>query len=407
MTIKIPTIDEIQLAAEHLKDVIIRTPTIRSPWLSSLINGDVYLKLETLQITGSFKPRGAYIKMISLSKEQRKKGIIAMSAGNHAQGVAYFAQKLKIPATIVMPVNTPEAKISRTRDFGAHVILEGADLRESGIAAMLIADKKDLTLIHPYDDLEIIKGQGTVGLEMLADANLDDIIVPIGGGGLASGICIAAHALSPSIRVYGVQSTYCPAMIKKLYPNRLIPTSSTDTIPLAEGIAVKSPGEITSRILKKMLYDMIAVSDDDIELAMDTLMIKNKLVTEGAGAAGVAALLQNMEEFRGRRVGIVLCGANVDSRILSSVLLRGLIHTRKMVSLQVQILDGPGALGKLTNLIGSSGGNIFELSHQRLFHHLNVKMVEVNVVIETHGSEHLQNIVKMLQVNSIPVKIID
>jgi threonine dehydratase len=402
------TLQEIQQAAKHLNNVVIRTPTIEAPWLSQVCNGKVYLKLENLQLTGSFKPRGAYIKMLALTPEEKQRGVIAMSAGNHAQGVAYHAQQLNIPAIIVMPLDTPRAKVERTEALGATVVLAGTHLAESAITAQELVEEEGYSLIHPYDDPAIITGQGTVALELLEDTpEIDTLIVPVGGGGLAAGMAIAAHGINPSIGVYGVQSTYCPAMIQALYPERSFVPPAPGTTPIAEGIAVKAPGILTQTILHEHLRDILDVSDEEIEIAMNKLMTSNKLITEGAGAAGVAALLAHPDLFYGRTIGIVICGGNIDARIISSLVLRGLIHDGKLVRLKVQINDAPGVLSKMTGIIGNTGANIFELSHQRLFNHINLKMAEVDVIVETRGLDHVTLITKLLTDQGFPTKIIE
>lgn len=406
---------DIQQAAATLENVVLRTPTLSFPWLNEQTGATVFLKPENLQLLSSFKARGAYIKLSQLSESQRQKGVIAMSAGNHAQGVAYHARSLGIAATIVMPKNTPFAKIENTEKWGCTLILEGQNLSEAEKFATHLANRDGLTLIHPYDDPAIIAGQGTVALEMLADVpDLDILVIPIGGGGLASGMAIAAKAINPKIDIIGVQSAYCPAMAELLYPERTFPTrplSSSPifpalTSPLAEGIAVKSPGVLTREILKKYLTDILIVTEEQIETAIEDLLIHGKLTVEGAGAAGVAALTTNSPRFVGRKVGIVICGGNIDARILSSLLLRGLVRHGKLVRLKIDINDAPGVLGQISQIIGQEGGNIFEVSHQRLFNHITVKMAEIDAVVETHDSPHTQRIITALQANGFPTQMI-
>lgn len=405
------TFSDIQQAAAALENVTLRTPTLSAPWLDKHVGTTVFLKLENLQLLSSFKARGAYIKLSQLSQDQRRKGVIAMSAGNHAQGVAYHAQSLGIAATIVMPKNTPFAKIESTEKLGCTLILEGQNLSEAGEFASHLANRDGLILIHPYDDPAIIAGQGTVALEMLADVpDLDVLIIPIGGGGLASGMAIAAKAINPKIEIVGVQSAYCSAMAETLYPERSFPTqtlsSSPLAAPLAEGIAVKSPGILTRQILKKHLSDILIVTEEQIEAAIEDLLIHGKLTVEGAGAVGVAALMTNPHPFVGRKVGIVICGGNIDARILSSLLLRGLVRHSKLVRLKIDINDAPGILSQISQIIGQAGGNIFEVSHQRLFNHITVKMAEVDVVVETHDDGHAQSIIVALQANGFPTQMI-
>lgn len=413
------TLSHIQQAAKALENVTLRTPTLRSPWLMEEVearlggHGDAQgttdvLKLENLQLLSSFKARGAYIKLSQLSKDERRKGVVAMSAGNHAQGVAYHAHALGIPATIIMPKNTPFAKIDSTQKLGCTLIIEGQNLNEATEFANQLAKREGLTLIHPYDDPAIIAGQGTVALEMLADVpDLDVLIIPIGGGGLASGMAIAAKALNPKIEIIGVQTAYCPAMAQVLYPDRNFVTQTLYSAPLAEGIAVRTPGVLTAEILREHLSDILIVSEEQIESAIEDLMIHGKLTVEGAGAAGVAALLDFPRQFVGRKVGIVICGGNIDSRILSSLLLRGLVRHGKLVRLKVDINDAPGVLGEISQVIGQAGGNIFEVSHQRLFNHITVKMAEVDVVVETHDESHAQLIIAALKANGFPTQLVD
>jgi threonine dehydratase len=402
------TIHHIEKAAESLKGVIIRTPTVISPWLSKQNGPHVFLKLENLQVVSSFKARGAYIKLSQLSENQRRKGIITMSAGNHAQGVAYHAKALKIPATIIMPLTTPFAKIESTKKLGATIILEGDNLSESGDFANHLAHQKELTLIHPYDDPAVIAGQGTVALEMLEDVpDLDALLIPIGGGGLAAGMAIAAKALNPKIDIVGVQSTSCPSMAQALYPERTFPIQHLGTASLAEGIAVKSPGILTRAILKPRISDILLVSEEQIEVAIECLASQGKLTVEGAGAVGIAALLAFPERFQGRKIGIVVCGGNIDNHVLSFLLLRGLVRQGKLAHLKITINDAPGTLGKISQIIGQTGGNIFEIHHQRLFNHIAVKMAELDIVIETRDYTHKQEIIDALHSAGFPTTVIE
>lgn len=403
------TFAHIQEAASALKNVTFHTPTVPAPWLTAQAGTPVFLKLENLQRVSSFKARGAYIKLSQLSEAQRRNGVIAMSAGNHAQGVAYHARAMGIAATIVMPKNTPFSKIESVEHLGCTLILEGQNLTESGEVASALARRDGLTLIHPYDDPAIMAGQGTVALEMLGDVpDLDTLLIPIGGGGLAAGMAIAAKAINPKIDIIGVQSAYCTAMAQVLYPERVFPTQTTPwTVPLAEGIAVKSPGLLTREILKKHVSDILVVTEDQIETAIGDLLIHEKLTVEGAGSVGVAALMAEPHRFAGRKVGIVLCGGNMDASTLSSVLLRGLVHQGKLIRLKIDINDTPGVLGQISQIIGQAGGNIFEVSHQRLFNHITVKMAEIDAVIETRDHGHGQRIVAALQAGGFPTQMVD
>lgn len=401
------TLEDIKNAAQLLQGQLVRTPIVECVKLGELIQGKVYLKLETLQVTNSFKPRGVLIKIAQLCDAEKQRGVIAMSAGNHAQGVAYFAQKLGIPATIVMPTNTPVAKIERTRALGATVILAGESLSEAGEKVQELIDQTGMVLIHPYDDVAIITGQGTVALEMMEEVpQLDTLIIPVGGGGLAAGMSIAAKGLNPDIHIYGVQSTYCPAMIQAIYPERWFMPPDAGAPSIAEGIAVKKPGVLTREILKTHLHEMIAVSEDQIESAIDYLLTHIKVVAEGAGATGVAALLTEPELFARRTVGIVICGANIDSRVLSSITLRSLVRQGKLVQLKIQAYVAPGALALFSKIIGDSGGNIFELNHQRLFSLIEAKMVEIDAVVETRTVQHAQEMIENLQAGGFFTRLI-
>jgi threonine dehydratase len=389
------TLADIRAAAATIHGEVLRTPAIAAPALSALTGTALVLKLETLHPTGSFKERGALNKLKSLSPEQRAAGVIAMSAGNHAQGVAYHARRLGIPATIVMPEGTPFTKVERTAAHGATVVLRGAGLAEAREEAATIAAARGLTFVHPYDDPAIIAGQGTVALELLADhPDLDVIIVPIGGGGLISGVAVAAKGLSPSIEIVGVEASLYPSMRQALSGGA--PPEPRGGQTIAEGIAVKEPGILTRAICTALVSDIILVEESAIERAIEMLLDDQKLVVEGAGAAGLAALLSVPERFRGRKVALVLCGGNIDARLLSSILMRGLVRAGKLVRLRVELSDSPGILSKITRIIGDKGGNIVEITHQRLFYDVSVKLAEVDAVVETRNRSHVGEIVAAL-----------
>ncbi len=397
------TLADIQAAAEALRGHIVRTPTVPAPALSAELGCELWLKLETLQHTGSFKPRGAFVKIRSLTPAQQRAGVIAMSAGNHAQGVAFWAGRLGIPATIVMPKATPFSKVERTRALGARVELHGETLSESATHAETLARQNGLTFVHPYDDEGVISGQGTLALEMLEDvADLDCLVVPIGGGGMAAGIAVAAKALKPLIEIIGVQARLYPAMAEVLAGRA--PTSGGDT--LAEGIAVKSPGLITREIIRSTVAEILLVGEAEIERAVQRLAETQKLVAEGAGAAGVAAMLANRERFRGRRIATVVCGGNIDSRILASVLMRGLLRDGRMARLRVELSDAPGNLARVATLIAESGGNIVECYHQRLFQDVPIKHAELDVVVETRDAEHVREILERLRAAGFPPRLL-
>jgi threonine dehydratase len=389
------TIDDVRTAAKLLDGQVVRTPAVRAGRLAETLGAaELVLKLENQQYTGSFKDRGALNKLLSLTPEEAKHGVIAMSAGNHAQGVAHHAQRLGIPATIVMPQGTPFIKVERTRAYGARVILEGDSIDASAEFARGLARQENLTFVHPYDDPRIVAGQGTIGLELLADApDLDTIIVPIGGGGIISGIAIAAKAEKPGIDVVGVEAALCPSMHHAIHNMPMSAIGQT----LAEGIAVKTPGKLTREIIQRLVPDILLVEEDAIERAVQMLIEIQKLVAEGAGAAGIAAMLAYPERFRGKRVGVVICGGNIDSRVLAQVLMRGLVRDGRVITLRVEIADQPGVLGRLARTIGDTGGNIIEIYHQRMFFDLPVKRADVDAVIETRNAEHAREIVAALE----------
>jgi threonine dehydratase len=398
-------IDAIRSAAAAVAGAIARTPVISAAALSELVGGELHLKLETLHRTGSFKERGALTKLLALDHRERRAGVVAMSAGNHAQGVAYHARRLGIPATIVMPEGTPFIKIDRTEAFGAKVVLKGDSLAAAREAADTLAREQGLVPVHPYDDPAVIAGQGTIGLELLADRpDLDTIVVPIGGGGMISGIAIAARALKPEIEIIGVQSTLYPSMYCLMRGED--PGSPAATATLAEGIAVKEPGQLTRHIVRALVSDILLVDDIAIEGAIVTLLERQKLVVEGAGAAGLAAVLATPQRFRGRRVGIVICGGNIDARLLASILMRGLVREGRLVRLRSELPDVPGALSRLSRVVGKHAGNIVEVHHQRLFHDTSVKRAELDVVVETQNRRHVEVLIAALIAAGFPTHLL-
>jgi threonine dehydratase len=399
------TIAAIKDAASAIEGAIARSPVIPADAISELVGAKVYLKLETLHRTGSFKERGALAKLLTLSPSERRAGVAAMSAGNHAQGVAYHARRLGIPATIVMPEGTPFIKIDRTEAYGANVLLKGDSLTTAREAADALAREKGLILVHPYDDPAVIAGQGTIGVELLADQpDLDAIVVPIGGGGLVSGVAIAAKAFNPDVDVIGVQSSLYPSMYRLLRGEDPGPPAAAAT--LAEGIAVKEPGQLTRRIVKALVSDILLVDDVMIEGAIEVLLEHQKLVVEGAGAAALAALLSMPERFRGRRVGVIICGGNIDARLLASILMRGLVREGRLVRLRSELPDIPGALSRLSGVIGKHSGNIVEVHHQRLFHDTSVKRAELDVVVETQNRRHVEVLIDALVAAGFPTHLL-
>jgi threonine dehydratase len=396
------TLADIRAAAATIAGAVERTPMALSRTLSDICGCTIVLKFENLQYTASFKERGALNKLARLSPAQRRAGVIACSAGNHAQGVAYHAQRLGIPAVIVMPEGTPFTKISQTRKFGAEVVVKGADLSEAQDHAGKLQRERDLVFVHPYDDSDIIAGQGTIALEMLESEALDALVVPVGGGGLISGIAVAAKALRPGIALYGVEAALYPAMSQVLRGEE--PRAGGVTI--AEGIAVKRPGEITRKIVKALVEDILLVSEDALEQGVLLMLEIEKSVTEGAGAAALAAVVANRERFAGKRVGVVISGGNIDARVLSAILMRGLVRSGRLVRIRVDISDQPGLLGRVANLIGAAGGNIVEVYHQRLFHDVPLKMAELDVVIETRDARHVDEILVALRAAGLPANLL-
>jgi threonine dehydratase len=388
------SLDDIRAAARRLGGAIEKTPLVHSRTLSELAGAQVYLKLENLQFTASFKERGALNKLLCLSEAERKRGVIAMSAGNHAQAVAHHSRRLGIPATIVMPKGSPNTKIRNTEVHGAKVLLEGDNLFEAGKHARALAEKANLVFVHPYEDPLIIAGQGTVGLEMLEAApELDVLVVPVGGGGLISGIATAAKALKPAIEIYGAESANYPSMHQRL--NNLPVECGGDTI--AEGIAVKDVGSIALSIIKNTVKSVLVVPEETIERAVVALIEIEKTVAEGAGGAGLAAILAHPQHFAGKRVGLPISGGNIDSRVLASVLMRGLVRDGRLVRLRVVMPDISGSLAKVAQLIADAGGNIVEVQHQRIFGTSSVRSPEVEFLVETRDRAHTERLVASLQ----------
>ena len=399
------TLDDIRDAARLIASAIGHTPLALSRTLSHLTGAEVFLKFENLQYTASFKERGALVKLLSLDAAQRRAGVVAASAGNHAQGVACHAQRLGIPATIVMPRHTPFIKVVRTRDFGAEVVLEGDGVAEAARHAGTLAAERGLTVIHPYDDVHVIAGQGTVALEMLtAVPDLDALVVPIGGGGLIAGCAVAAKALNPGIKVYGVEAALYPSMARAIRGEPAGDGGTTIAPTIAEGIAVKEPGRLTRPLVETLVDDIFLVDEAALERAVQLMVEIEKTVAEGAGAAALAAVLSDAAPFRGRRVGLVVSGGNIDSRLLASVLMRGMARDGRIARLRIEITDAPGTLAQVAGLIADAGGNIVEVHHQRLFADVPVKRADLDVVIETRDAAHLAEIVGRLTAAGLAVR---
>ncbi len=395
-------VSEIEAARVALAGVVVRTPLVEAASLSAETGARILLKLENLQVTGSFKARGALIRLLALDQAARTAGVVAMSAGNHAQGVAWHSRRLGIPATIVMPTTTPFTKVERTEALGAVVVLSGDTLAASQAHAERLVAERGLTLIHPYDDRHIMAGQGTIAAEMLEDGpDLDTLVVPVGGGGLIAGIASFVKASHPAVTIIGVQ-------VEGFSPLARRPTTATGarSQTLAEGIAVKYPGIHTRAIIDSLVDDVVTVGEVAIEQAVEHLLERQKQVVEGAGAAPLAAVMAEPGRFAGRTVGLVISGGNIDNRLLSSLLMRGLVRDGRLARLRVEISDAPGTLAKVSTLIGEGGGNILEVHHQRLFQDIPVKYAELDVAVETIDTAHLHAMVESLCRAGFPTRLL-
>ncbi len=393
------TIKDIEAAAKAIEGQVERTPLRFSRTLSEITGAQVWIKFENLQFTASFKERGALNKLLSLSNSEKAAGVIAMSAGNHAQGVAYHASRLGIPSTIVMPKGTPFVKIEHTRNFGAKVIIEGDTLADAEKHSREIERQEKLTYVHPFDDEKVIAGQGTIGLEIMEDlADFDAIVIPVGGGGLSAGIATAIKARRPAVMVYGVEPELYPSLSAELRGEEAKVGGAT----IAEGIAVKKVGRITSEILRRLMEKVILVSEDQLERAVTLFATVEKTVAEGAGAAGLAALLAEPQLFKGRKVVLVLCGGNIDTRLLASVLTRSLVREKRITSVRIIGNDQPGLLAKVSTVIGDNGGNIIEVFHNRLALDVPAKGAEFDITIETRDALHTQEIIDALTKAGFP-----
>jgi threonine dehydratase len=391
---KLLTVEDVRAAQERIAGAVVHTPTQRSRTLSELTGANIWLKFENLQFTAAYKERGALNKLLLLTDEQRRRGVIAASAGNHSQGLAYHGTRLGVPVTIVMPRTTPMVKVMQTQQVGGKVLLEGEDYDEAYEYARSMEQQLGLTFVHPFDDPDVAAGQGTVALEMLADApELDLLAIPIGGGGLLAGMGTAARALKPDIGLIGVQAELYPSMYAKLGGFDL--QSGGDT--LAEGIAVRQPGEFTAKVIEGLVDEIVLVSEDDLERALALLLQIEKTVVEGAGAAGLAAVLAHPEKFAGRNVGLVLCGGNIDTRLLANVLLRDLARSGRLARLRITLQDRPGALYKVMREFDEHHVNILEIYHQRIFTNLPAKGLVTDIECEARDREQLQALIAALR----------
>jgi threonine dehydratase len=384
---------DIEAARRVIAGQVLPTPMLPAPKLSALTGAEVFIKYENLQVTNSFKDRGALVKLSALSEAERKRGIVAMSAGNHAQSVAYHAARLGIPATIVMPVTTPFVKVAATQSYGAEVVLEGEGISEAQAVCERLLAERGLTLVHPYDDWRVIAGQGTIALEMLADVpNLDLLVIPIGGGGLISGNAVAARGVNPDIEIIGAQAALYPSFWNAIHQdNRPIggPT-------LAEGIAVKNVGKLTLPIVRELVSEIVLVEEAHLERAVNAYLTLQKTMAEGAAAAGLAAMLAKPERFKDKRVGLILCGGNIDPRIVASIMVRELERENHIVSFRLTIPDRPGVLGQIATRLGELGANILEVEHKRLFLNVPAKGASLDVTVETRDGGHAAEILKAL-----------
>ncbi len=395
--------EDVKKAYEAIRGSTIRTPMVKAARLSAHLGIDLYMKLENRQYTNAFKARGALNKLLTLSEEERKNGVIACSAGNHAQGVAFHAQKLGIPATIVMPNGTPFNKIQKTEDFGAKVVLHGNQFDESVGETWRLAKENNFTFIHPFDDPYVVAGQGTVAIEMLEqEPDLDVAVVPIGGGGLIAGMATAFKAMKPEMQVVGAQAQLYSAVKNAM---EHIDHSVLGGATLAEGIAVKAPAENNLVVIEDLVDRIDLASEVEIEEAIFDLLSDEKIVAEGAAGAGLAVIKNNLEFFKGKKIGLLICGGNIDSRTLSTLILRGLVRDGRISRLRFEITDTPGQLSDISRIIGESGANVIEVIHQRMMQSVSLKQAELDIVIEARDMSHTQNIVQKLQDAGFIVKI--
>jgi threonine dehydratase len=397
------TLADIEAARRIIAGHVLRTPMLPAPRLSALTGAEVFVKYENLQVTNSFKERGARTKLASLSADERARGVIAMSAGNHAQAVAYHAARLGIAATIVMPVTTPFVKVAVTKSYGAEVLLDGESVSEAQTRAEAEARKRGLIWVHPYDDPHVIAGQGTIALEMLEEEpGLDVLVIPIGGGGLISGIATAAKAIKPAIEIVGVESALYPSFRNAVRGEQRPLGGAT----LAEGIAVKNVGALTLPIVRALVSGIVLVDEEHIERAVNAYLTLQKAMAEGAGAAGLAAMLAEPKRFAGKRAGLVLCGGNIDPRILASIMVRELERDSRIVSFRLTIADRPGLLGQIATTLGRLGANILEVDHRRLFLDVPAKGARLDVTVEVRDAAHAEEILATFKAEGFaPVRI--
>lgn len=395
------TLADVEAARPLLAGAVLHTPTLRAPRLSALTGADVWVKYENFQVTASFKERGALVKLSRLSAEEAARGVIAMSAGNHAQAVAYHGARLGIATTIVMPETTPQVKVSATEAFGAHVVLFGDTVADAQAEAERIAQMEGRVFVHPYDDRDVIAGQGSIALEMMEDGPaFDAVVVPIGGGGMMAGMALAFAGRAPQTEIVGVEAALYPAMWSALTGVARPCGGPT----LAEGIAVRNVGALTSQIIRRLVPNIVLVDETALERAVNAFLMHQKTLAEGAGAAGLAALLTEPERFRGKTVGLVLCGGNIDPRMIAGILMRELERESRIVSFRLTILDRPGMLGIISTLLGKLGANILEVHHRRTFLDVPAKGTRLDLTVETRDQAHAELIQKALEAEGLPVQ---
>jgi threonine dehydratase len=398
------TLADVRAAHERIRDAIVATPTLHSKTLSQLTGANIYLKFENLQFTAAYKERGALNALLQLPEEARSRGVIAASAGNHAQGLSYHGTRLGVPVTIVMPKTTPTVKVMQTEAVGGKVVLEGEKFDDAYKHARLLEKELGLTFVHPFDDPKVAAGQGTVAIEILeAIPDIDTFVVPIGGGGLLSGMGTAARGFKPDVELIGVQAELYPSMYALLNGKQMPCEGDT----LAEGIAVKVPGAFTSQVIRGLVDDIVLVSEAQLETAVSLLLQIEKTVVEGAGAAGLAAVMAHPEKFRGKNVGIVLCGGNIDTRLLANVLLRDLARSGRLARLRITLQDRPGALYKVMKLFNDHNINIIEIYHQRIFTTLPAKGLITDIECEARDAEQLQGLVDALRAAAYKVERVE
>ena len=393
---------DIEAAHARIAPHIVNTPCVYSRTLSEICACQLFLKFENLQFTSSFKERGALNKLMQLSEAEKSRGVLAISAGNHAQGVAYHAQRLKIPVTIVMPEHAPAVKVERTRAFGATVILHGATFDEARLYGLELIKKHGYTLVHPYDDPQIVAGQGTIAIEMLqAQPQLDCLAIAMGGGGMIAGMAVAAKALKPEIEIIGVQTERFPALYNAKHGTAFQNTGAS----IAEGIAVESPGAENIYLVQTLVNDCLLVSEADIERAILMLLEIEKTVVEGAGAAGLAAVLAHPEQFRGKKVGLVLCGGNIDPLMLAAIIERGMVRSGRLARITISARDVPGALASITQVLAKANANIEEVHHQRAFTSLSAQYTEIDVVVQTRNTQHIESLLEALHLAGFNARV--